>query len=75
MAATSRCHVPRLLTWSEAAASCAVPEVLTTSARDCALGGNPHFGGNEFLAATIADFGFWNRAFTAEAVAKLASPP
>jgi hypothetical protein len=41
-----------------------VPEFITTSAHDCALGGNPHFSGNEFLDATFSEFGFWARAFS-----------
>jgi hypothetical protein len=48
------------------AGTCSVPQFTTTSARDCALGGNPHYGGNEFLAGTFADFGFWARALSAE---------
>jgi len=43
---------------------CSVPQSASTTAGDCALGGNPHFGGNEFLAATFADFGFWSRALS-----------
>ncbi len=48
------------------AGSCAAPRFTTTAARDCALGGNPHFSGDESLAATFADFGFWERALSAE---------
>lgn len=43
-----------------------VPESLVTQSRACALGGNPRFGGNEFLAATLADFRFLARALSAE---------
>jgi hypothetical protein len=50
----------------------AAPQFITTSARDCALGGNPHFGGNEFLAATFADFGLWARGLSGEEVRRLA---
>jgi len=46
--------------------SSAAPEFTTTTARDCALGGNPHFSGNEFLAATFADFSLWARALSRE---------
>jgi len=46
--------------------SSAAPEFTTTAARDCALGGNPHFSGNEFLAATFADFSLWARALSRE---------
>jgi uncharacterized protein len=49
-----------------AAASCAAPSTTSTGASDCALGGNPHFGGNEFLAARFADFLFLNRALGAD---------
>ena len=48
--------------------SCAAPEFTTTLAKDCALGGNPHFTGNEFLAARFADFAFYARALTTEEV-------
>ena len=48
------------------AGSGSVPEFTTTAARDCALGGNPHFSGNEFLAATFAEFGLWGRALSEE---------
>ena len=53
----------------------AVPEFVTTQARDCALGGNPHFTGNEFLGARFADFRFYARALsTEESVAWSANP-
>jgi DUF1680 family protein len=55
------------------AGSCAVPEFTATAARDCALGGNPHFSGDESLAATFADFGFWDRALSAEELRGLAA--
>jgi uncharacterized protein len=48
------------------AGSCSVPRFITTAARDCALGGNPHFSGDESLAATFADFGLWERALSPE---------
>ncbi|MBN2506513.1 MAG: glycoside hydrolase family 127 protein [Verrucomicrobia bacterium] len=41
---------------------CTVPEYSSTRAADCALGGNPHHTGNEFLAARFADFKFCARA-------------
>ncbi len=56
------------------AGACAAPEFATTTARDCALGGNPHFGGNEFLAATFADFGLWERALSVPEIQRLAAP-
>jgi uncharacterized protein len=49
------------------------PEFSTTAAEDCALGGNPHFTGNEFLAATFTDFGLWSRALSDEEVQSLAA--
>lgn len=53
--------------------SCAVPEFSTTQAQDCALGGNPHFSGSEFLAARFADFRFYARALSAEEIQTLAT--
>jgi hypothetical protein len=50
--------------------SCPAPEFSVTQARDCALGGNPHYSGNECLAARFADFQFLARALSAEAIAK-----
>jgi hypothetical protein len=53
--------------------SCGVPEFMTTQAQDCALGGNPHFTGNEFLAARFADFRFYARALSNEEIQALAA--
>ncbi len=58
----------------EPAGSCAVPAAAKTAAQDCAVGGNPHFSGREGLAATLADFGLWERALSAEEVRGLAAP-
>ena len=55
------------------AGSRTVGEFNTTTAHDCALGGNPHFSGNEFLAATFADFGLWERALSADELKQLAA--
>jgi hypothetical protein len=44
------------------AGTCPAPEFSTTQAKECALGGNPHYSGNEFLAAGFADFHFYGRA-------------
>lgn len=55
------------------AGSRTVVEFNTTTAHDCALGGNPHFSGNEFLAATFADFGLWERALSADELKQLAT--
>jgi hypothetical protein len=56
------------------AGSCIAPRFTTTGARDCALGGNPHFSGDESLAATFSDFGFWERALSAEELQRLVPP-
>ena len=53
--------------------SCAAPEFITTATRDCALGGNPKFTGNEFLAAAFADFGLWERALSPAEVERFVS--
>ncbi len=55
------------------AGSCTVPEYSTTTTHDCALGGNPRFSGNEFLAATFADFGLWERALSPAEIQQLAT--
>jgi hypothetical protein len=36
------------------------------------LGGNPHFSGNEFLAARFADFRFYAKALSPDEVKALA---
>jgi len=41
---------------------------------DCALGGNPHFSGNEHLAVTVADLALFPRGLSAEEVKELARP-
>jgi hypothetical protein len=56
------------------AGSCTVPSTASTLASDCALGGNPHFGGDEFLAARFADFAMYNRALDPAELAALAAP-
>ncbi len=45
-----------------------VPESVVSSAEDFALGGNPHFGGPEFLACRLADLRFFARALSADEV-------
>ncbi len=54
-------------------ASSSAPQFITTMANDCALGGNPHFSGNEFLAATFADFGLWSRALAEKELHEIAA--
>lgn len=51
-----------------------VSEFNTTTSHECALGGNPHFAGNEFLAATFRDLGMWERALSMEELKHLAAP-
>ncbi len=56
----------------EERASVQVPEEIQSEAQNVALGGNPNYGGNEFLAASLADFTLHARALSAEEVRKLA---
>lgn len=53
----------------------AVPPLMNSVARSCALGGNPNFSGNEFLAADFADFEMSFRALSADEVIALATLP
>lgn len=46
-------------------ATASVPGSLSSSAKDLAIGGNPHYTGAEFLALEVADFQFLSRALTA----------
>jgi hypothetical protein len=48
-----------------------VPEYITTNARDFALGGNPHYNGNEHLAVHLSNFAFYARALSDEDIATL----
>jgi hypothetical protein len=48
-----------------------VPAVVTSRAGDFAIGGNPNYGGSEFLAAQMADLKFYARALTADQVKQL----
>lgn len=43
---------------------CHVPVTVHSTAKDIALGGNPHFGGKEFLAIRVSDFRFYGRALS-----------
>ena len=74
VAAVRRDGTLRLFVDGSAVGSCAVPAFLPTQATDCALGGNPHYNGNEFLAACFADFAFYARAMSDEEIQRLASP-
>jgi len=53
-------------------ASAKVPAAVSSGAEDFALGGNPHYGGPEFLAARLADLRFFARALSADEVARMA---
>jgi len=53
--------------------SAAVPEEVVSEAETMGLGGNPNYGGNEYLAADLCGFRLWARALGAEEVRKLAA--
>jgi len=74
LAAVKRGRTLRLFVDGKGAGSCAVPTSLLTQATDCALGGNPHVSGNEFLAACFADFAFYARALSDAEIQGRASP-
>jgi hypothetical protein len=71
VAATKRGGTLTLLVDGRAVGSCAVPEFITTQAQDCALGGNPHFSGNEFLSARFSDFHFYAKSLSTEEIQAL----
>ncbi|MBL9138876.1 MAG: glycoside hydrolase family 127 protein [Verrucomicrobiales bacterium] len=48
--------------------SCVVPASMFSQTRACALGGNPRYSGNEYLAATYADLEITARAWSEEEV-------
>lgn len=52
-----------------------VPAELATEAKDFALGGNPHYSGDEHLAARFAGLRFYARSLSGEEVARLAANP
>ncbi len=64
LAAVKRGATLQLFLDGKVAGSSPAPEFSVTAARDCALGGNPHYTGDEHLAATFADFGLWARAWS-----------
>jgi hypothetical protein len=74
LAAVKRDGAVRLFVDGKVVGACAVPACLPTQATDCALGGNPHFNGNEFLAASFADFAFYARALSDAEIQRRASP-
>jgi DUF1680 family protein len=57
------------------AGSCAVPEVCETRSTECALGGNPRYTGNEFLAMKVSDFRLHSRALTPPELQKILGVP
>jgi hypothetical protein len=71
VAAIKRGGTLTLVVDGRAVGSCAAPEFTATQAQDCALGGNPHFSGNEFLAARFADFRFYARPLSSEEIQAL----
>ncbi len=73
VAAAKRGTTLTLFLEGRAAGSTAAPRFATTTARDCALGGNPHFTGDEFLGATFANFSFWGRGLSDDEVRRLAA--
>jgi len=54
--------------------SATAPLTICTAAQDIALGGNPHYSGNEFLAARVSGFMFYGRALSAAEIKQLATP-
>jgi hypothetical protein len=48
-------------------------DILSTSAEDFAIGGNPHYGGNEFYVGCIDDFSFYAKALSEEEIAASAA--
>ena len=74
VAAARRGATLTLFVDGQAVGSSAAPEFMTTAAHACALGGNPHFKGNEFLAATFADFELWGRGLSDEELRRSTDP-
>ncbi|HVY72157.1 MAG TPA: beta-L-arabinofuranosidase domain-containing protein, partial [Verrucomicrobiae bacterium] len=52
--------------------STTVPSIISTQAREGAVGGNPRYGGNESLAGAFKDFAFYARALTPDEIAAFA---
>ncbi len=73
VAAVKRGTQLELFVNGKSAGSIAVPDVNSTTSEACALGGNPRYSGNEFLAATFADFGLWDRALTVDEIKRLSA--
>lgn len=49
-----------------------VPLLVTSQARDIALGANPHYTGSEYLAGQFSQFAFYGRALSAAEIGALA---
>jgi hypothetical protein len=75
IAAVKRGAILTLYLDGRSTGSCAAPEFINSRAQECALGGNPHFQGNEFLAARFADFRLFNRALNDEELQRLGNNP
>jgi hypothetical protein len=71
VAAVKRGEKLTLYVDGKARASVAVPQAVWSPAEDFALGGNPHYGGPEFLAARLADLHFYGRALSANELKQL----
>jgi uncharacterized protein len=56
------------------AATATVPMFIRSNARDFALGGNPHYTGNEFLAGQFSDLTVYARAVGLEELGVAAAP-
>ena len=54
--------------------SCNAPIVSNTQSTACALGGNPRFACNEYLAARFSDFTLYVRALSEQEVSAAAAP-
>lgn len=70
VAAVKRSGTLTLYVDGRPAGSTPAPALSRTRSVECALGGNPRYGGNEFLAAGFADFYLYGRALSGEDVAR-----
>ncbi|MCL4179909.1 MAG: glycoside hydrolase family 127 protein, partial [Verrucomicrobia bacterium] len=71
LAAVRRASELSLYVNGNLAGSIPVPAFVDTRAIDCALGANPHYGGDESLAARFADFRFHARALSPDEILRL----
>jgi hypothetical protein len=70
VAAVKRATTLTLYLDGKAAGSTNVPVGSNTQTTACALGGNPRFTGNEFIAARFADFTFYARALSEQEISE-----